>query len=143
MSRVTLQLPATLHRHLANQAQQEGVSLQQSLLYALTRQLAHTYTVHVVSEEEVAQQQVQWSALLETIGPSDTKMRAAAFVARDLCDPEPGSRRRSSPVSTHALPKVPPLILHGSRVAIFLTVVLACNLFGDGLRDALDPQRKE
>ena len=57
MSRVTLQLPETLHRHLASQAQREGVSLQQYIVYALTRQLAHNYTVHVVPEEAAAQQQ--------------------------------------------------------------------------------------
>lgn len=89
MSRVTLQLPETLHRYLASQAQQEGVSLQQYLLYALTRQLAQSYTAQVVSEEAVAQQQVQWSALLDTLGHADPAMLTAAFAARDSRVPEP------------------------------------------------------
>ena len=67
MSRITLQLPETLHRHLVSQAQREGVSLQQYILYALTRQLAHSYTVHVVSEEAVAQQPEQFGAVLEEL----------------------------------------------------------------------------
>ena len=89
MSRITLQLPETLHRHLASQAQREGVSLQQYILYALTRQLAHSYTVHVVSEEAVAQQQEQFGALLEELGQADPAMLTAALAARDLSVPEP------------------------------------------------------
>lgn len=89
MSRVTLQLPETLHRHLASQAQREGVSLQQYLLYALTRQLAQSYAVHVVSEEVVAQQQAQFSALLETLGQAPPTLLTATFAARDTRVPEP------------------------------------------------------
>src|SRR5437660_10667263 len=89
VSRITLQLPETLHRHLASQAQREGVSLQQYILYALTRQLAHSYTVHVVSEEAVAQQQEQFGALLEELGQASPAMLTAAFAARDASVPDP------------------------------------------------------
>jgi HicB family len=89
VNRVTLQLPETLHRHLARQAQREGVSLQQYILYALTRQLAHSYTVHVVSEEAVVQQQDQFAALLEELGQATPAMLTAAFATRDLSIPEP------------------------------------------------------
>jgi hypothetical protein len=37
MSRLTLRLPETLHRTLAQQAQDEGVSLNQLIVYLLTR----------------------------------------------------------------------------------------------------------
>jgi hypothetical protein len=89
VSRVMLQLPETLHRHLASQAQREGISLQQYILYALTRQLAHSYTVHVVSEEAVAQQQEQLSALLAELGQATPALLTAAFAARDRSVPEP------------------------------------------------------
>jgi hypothetical protein len=89
MSRVTLQLPATLHDQLASHAQREGVSLQQYILYALTRQLAHTYAVHVVSEEGVAQQQAQFAALLEELGSAAPATLTAAFAARESSTPEP------------------------------------------------------
>ena len=89
MSRITLQLPETLHRHLVSQAQREGVSLQQYILYTLTRQLAHSYTVHVVSEEAVAQQQEQFGALVAELGQATPTMLTAAFAARDLSVPEP------------------------------------------------------
>jgi hypothetical protein len=89
MSRVTLQLPETLHHQLASHAQREGVSLRQYILYALTRQLAHTYAVHVVSEEGVAQQQAQFTALLEELGQADATALTAAFAAREPSAPEP------------------------------------------------------
>ena len=89
MSRVTLQLPETLHHQLASHAQREGVSLQQYILYALTRQLAHTYAVQVVSEEGVAQQQAQFAALLEKLGATTPAALTAAFAAREARAPEP------------------------------------------------------
>ena len=89
MSRITLQVPETLQRDLANQAQREGVSLQQYILYALTRQLAYTYTVHVISEEGVAQQQAQFAALLEELGSAPPAALTAAFAAREPNTPEP------------------------------------------------------
>jgi hypothetical protein len=79
MSRVTLQLPETLHRQLASQAQREGVSLQQYMVY----------TVHVVSEETVAQQQAQFAALLEELGQAAPAALTAALAARDPSAPEP------------------------------------------------------
>jgi len=89
MSHVTLQLPETLHHQLASHAQREGVSLQQYILYALTRQLAHTYTVHVISEEGVAQQQAQFAALLEELGSAPPAALTAALAAREPSAPEP------------------------------------------------------
>ena len=59
MSRLTVRLPETLHHQLAAQAKREGVSLNQYVVYALTRQLTQSYTVQRMSEETVAQQQSQ------------------------------------------------------------------------------------
>ena len=89
MSRITLQVPETLQRDLANHAQREGVSLQQYMVYALTRQLAHSDTVHVVSEEAVAQQQTQFAALLAELGQADPAALTAALAAREPSAPEP------------------------------------------------------
>jgi hypothetical protein len=89
MSRVTLQLPETLHRHLASEAQREGVSLQQYIVYALTRQFAHSYAVHVVSEEAIAQQQAQFAALLEELGHAGPAALTTALAAREPGGPEP------------------------------------------------------
>ncbi len=59
MSRLTLRLPETLHHQLEALAQQEKVSLNQYLVYALTRQVASVYEVTAVSPEKVRQQRQQ------------------------------------------------------------------------------------
>ncbi|RME49357.1 MAG: toxin-antitoxin system HicB family antitoxin, partial [Caldilineae bacterium] len=56
MGRLTVRLPDTLHRHLSSIARSEGVSLNQYIVYALTRQTALAYTVHHLSDEEIQQQ---------------------------------------------------------------------------------------
>ena len=63
--------------------------LPEYILYALTRQLAQTYTVHVVSEEGVAQQQAQFAALLEELGQPAPAALTAAFAARESSALEP------------------------------------------------------
>ena len=51
MSRLTLRLPDTLHQQLINLAENEGVSLNQYIVYALTRQSSTAYTVQPISKQ--------------------------------------------------------------------------------------------
>ncbi|MDJ1173792.1 toxin-antitoxin system HicB family antitoxin [Roseofilum sp. BLCC_M114] len=48
MSQVELQLPETLHQQLTQLAENEGVSLNQYIVYALTRQVTMAYTVQAI-----------------------------------------------------------------------------------------------
>src|SRR5262245_14148353 len=89
MSRLTLRLPETLHRQLEVQARREGVSLNQYIVYALSRQLVQNYTVHTVPEEAVAQQQAQFTALLRQLGQASPEAMSAVLAARDHVEPEP------------------------------------------------------
>lgn len=57
MSRLTLRLPETLHQQLILLADSEGVSLNQYIVYALTRQVTLAYTVQTTPVEEIQQQQ--------------------------------------------------------------------------------------
>ena len=88
MSRLTVRLPETLHHQLAAQAKREGVSLNQYVVYALTRQLTQSYTVQGLSEETVTQQQFQFSALLQTLGQTSPTTLSAALTAREQVEPE-------------------------------------------------------
>jgi hypothetical protein len=90
MSRLTLRLPETLHRQLEAQARREGVSLNQFIVYALSRQLTQSYTVQAVPEETVAQQQAQFAALLRELGQASPEASSAILAARDHVEPEPG-----------------------------------------------------
>ena len=48
MSRLTLRLPDTLHQQLIHLAESEGVSLNQYIVYALTRQSSTNYIVQPI-----------------------------------------------------------------------------------------------
>lgn len=74
MSRLTLRLPETLHRQLEAQAKREGVSLNQFIVYALTRQLTQGYTVQ---------------ELPEALGQASPEALSTALAAREQVKPEP------------------------------------------------------
>jgi hypothetical protein len=84
-----LRLPESLHRQLTTQAQDEGVSLNQYLVYLLAQKAAG-YSVRVIPEDEVKRQRADFSRLLEQLGPSSHEQIRAALEAREAGEPEPG-----------------------------------------------------
>lgn len=90
MSRLTLRLPESLHRQLENRARQENVSLNQYLVYALTRHVAMTYMVTPISEEAVQQQREAFAALLENLGQTSPAEVRRALAEREEAAPESG-----------------------------------------------------
>ena len=68
MGRLTVRLPETLHKELTALAHQEGVSLNQYIVYALTRQVMLAHTIQTVPEEEVSRQLASAEALLQSLG---------------------------------------------------------------------------
>ena len=58
MSRFTLRLPNSLHRELKENASQEGVSLNQYIVYALTRQVAIDVE-YARSNDEMTEREVE------------------------------------------------------------------------------------
>lgn len=90
MGRFTLRLPRTLHYELEVRAQQEGVSLNQYIVYALTRQVAAAYTVQVLPEESVKQQRARFEKLLEELGESSLSATKAFLSEREIAGPEEG-----------------------------------------------------
>jgi hypothetical protein len=89
MSRLTLRLPETLHTQLEERAKRENVSLNQYLVYALTRQVTSDYTVVAWSPEEVQQQREQFEALLQRLRVASPEEIADAMAERELVSPEP------------------------------------------------------
>ena len=80
MSPLTLQLPETLRDQLTRLAVREGVSLDQYILYALTRQVSATYSVQVASQSEVAQQEADLQQWIQSSAPC-SKAEAAEILA--------------------------------------------------------------
>lgn len=89
MSRLTLRLPETLHQQLANLAQGEGISLNQYIVYALTRQVSAAYTVKAISKEDIVKQQENFDNLLAQLKTVDAEEIDKALSQREIVDPEP------------------------------------------------------
>lgn len=89
MGRLSLKLPESLHEQLTAQAQQEGISLNQYLLYLLAQRAA-TYRVGAVSAEDVDRQRAGYLRLLEKLGPTSHEAIREALEAREPGEPEPG-----------------------------------------------------
>jgi hypothetical protein len=91
MGELTLHLPRTLESALAAQARQEGVSLEQYVLYALTRQVeAGAYTVRVVPQQDLHKQQERFQTLLTMLGKASRTETEAILAERALAEPEEG-----------------------------------------------------
>lgn len=89
MSRLTLRLPETLHQQLTNLAEGEGISLNQYIVYALTRQVSSAYTVEAISKEDLAKQQENFDNLLAQLGTADEKEIENVLAQREITNPEP------------------------------------------------------
>ncbi len=90
MGRLTLRLPNTLHTHLESLARHEGVSLNQYVVFALTRQATIAYMVQRVPEREIERQHTTFAALLEKLGPASFDEIAQTLRERATAEPDPG-----------------------------------------------------
>ncbi|HEY9837258.1 MAG TPA: toxin-antitoxin system HicB family antitoxin, partial [Vampirovibrionales bacterium] len=68
MSELTLKLPETLHQQLTILATNEGVSLNQYIVLALTRQAAFSSMIQKDSETELERQQQELQSLVQKLG---------------------------------------------------------------------------
>jgi hypothetical protein len=88
MSRLTLRLPETLHQQLAHLAEGEGVSLNQYIVYALTRQAALAYSIQAVPEAEVERQQQAFQLLIKQLGQAASAEIESVLGMREQTEPE-------------------------------------------------------
>jgi len=68
MGRLTVRLPDTLHEQLKRIAENESISMNQYIVYALTRQATLAYTASPIPEAEVREQRASYTALLQSLG---------------------------------------------------------------------------
>jgi HicB family len=97
MSRLTLRLPETLHQQLAQVADREGVSLNQYIVYALTRQTANSpvrgLTIDAIPahlDPEIERQRSLFEALKDGLGESSPADISTILAEREVvnCEPE-------------------------------------------------------
>ena len=84
MSRLTLRLPETLHHKLVDVAKNEGVSLNQYIVYALTCQINTNYTVKKLSEENIQNQKESFNRLLQGLAKGDDSQINDVLSEREL-----------------------------------------------------------
>jgi predicted HicB family RNase H-like nuclease len=89
VSRLTLRLPETLHQQLASLAEREGISLNQYIVYALTRQTTSAYTVKMVPEAEVEREEQTFQSLIKRLGQASPTEVESILAARESAEPEP------------------------------------------------------
>jgi uncharacterized protein YpbB len=90
MSRLTLRLPDSLHQQLESLAENEQVSLNQYIVYALTRQTTMDYTVQAVPEKALAEQRAAYITLLQTLGQASFEEIERALDEREATDLDAG-----------------------------------------------------
>lgn len=90
MSRLTLRLPETLHSLLIDLAQREGVSLNQYIVYALTRQSTLASSPKELVEDLALKQRSSFEGLLESLGKVSLAEAREILKEREVVEPEEG-----------------------------------------------------
>lgn len=90
MSEILMRLPQTLHNQLELLAGEEGVSLDQYILYSLTNQVANAYTIQRLPAEEVEKQVKDFAALRARWRKATSHKSVDQILAeREIGEPEP------------------------------------------------------
>ena len=90
MGRLTVRLPGTLHHQLTTLAKDEEISLNQYIVYALTRQVTLAYTVQPVTERAAVQQRASFTALLQRLGRASFPEIEATMLGREEVELDTG-----------------------------------------------------
>jgi inner membrane protein involved in colicin E2 resistance len=71
---LTVKVPEPLFLNLQAQAENEGITLEQIVVYALTRQTTPAYEVRETTDEEVREQKRRHDALLQSLRQDSRKI---------------------------------------------------------------------
>ncbi len=88
MRRLTIRLPYTLHQRLESLAQQEGVSLNQYIVYALTQQTTLAYTMQEVPIAKIAEQRTSYKTRLRNAPIATPEEIDQVLAEREVVQPE-------------------------------------------------------
>ena len=88
MSELTLKLPETLYQQLTILATNEGVSLNQYIVLALTRQAAFSSMIQMDSETELKRQQQELQSLVQKLAQASPSEIEAILASRQQTEPE-------------------------------------------------------
>lgn len=89
MSQVKLSIPQTLLYQLQSTAKQEGVSLEEYILFILSRQTILSSIAYKVSEEDAEYQYQNFNERISQFGKISTEEFEKVLLEREPVDPEP------------------------------------------------------
>ncbi len=95
MGRLTVRLPSTLHHQLTMTASHEGVSLNQYIVYALTRQNSLAYTTRKMPQADTAQERASFEQLLENLSAASEEEMKRVLAEREVIKPTSGVEREA------------------------------------------------
>ncbi len=90
MSRLTLRLPNSLHSQVRSLAENENISINQYVVYALTRQVTQAYDVLQIPEKAIQEQRATYRILLERLGENSFEEIQAVLDEREEVEPSTG-----------------------------------------------------
>ncbi len=90
MSQIEISVPDTLLDQLKTSAIKEGVSLEQYILFALTRQAMLTPVIRKVSEKDVVFQQNDFIERIKRLGNPSAEELEKILQEREIVEPESG-----------------------------------------------------
>lgn len=88
MSVINLELPETLLKNIKAQAQRAQVSVEQYIVFTLTRQSTPAYEVKPATAEEVHEQELKFAALRQSLGQPDIEETKKVLQTREQVEPE-------------------------------------------------------
>lgn len=88
MSVLTLNLPDHLHQNLSAQAQTEGISLEELIVFALSRQSSPGYRIESQTEAQIREQELRRDALRQSLGRVSKEEARRILNDREVVQPE-------------------------------------------------------
>ncbi|MCP4108549.1 MAG: toxin-antitoxin system HicB family antitoxin [Desulfobacteraceae bacterium] len=89
MAHIEINIPETLQYQLESLSQNEGISLNQYIVYALTRQVALTPLIHEVPEKDVICQHNDFTERIKRLGKASDDDLEKIMEDREPAVPEP------------------------------------------------------
>ena len=95
MSQIEISVPDTLLHQLKKTAKKEGVSLEQYILFALTRQTMLTPAICKVSEKDALSQHEDFTERIKRLGNASSEELEKILREREPMEPEPGLKQET------------------------------------------------
>jgi DNA-directed RNA polymerase specialized sigma54-like protein len=90
MSQIEISIPDTLLVQLKKTARKEGVSLEQYILFALTRQTMLSPAIHKLSEKDAESQHKDFTERINRLGKTSSEELEEILQERESVEPDPG-----------------------------------------------------